>query len=115
MGMIEGATAATWTCPYYEVAIDLRFHSWILTTNSIDRVEQALLDRCRIVEIDHISEPHLLAAARRLASARLGEDAAELVVAEVRARLRRGRRMGLRQLARMIDAAEAAMMAPLLH
>jgi hypothetical protein len=115
MGMVEPAAAASWTCPYYEVAMDLRHHSWVMTANSVAHVEGALLDRCQVVTLDVVERAHVLTAARRMAVARLDEESAEFVVTEVERALRRGAQLGLRQLSRLVDAAEAAALAPRLH
>jgi hypothetical protein len=115
MGLIEPATAAAWVCPFYEVPIDLRHHSWVMTANSVATVEQALLDRCRVVALDALEPSHVLLAARRMAAARLDEEGAELVAEEVARALGRGVRLGLRQVSRLVEVAEAAAAAPMLH
>lgn len=116
MGMVEPSTARAWICPYHEIAVDLRWHSWVMTSNHISQVEQALLDRCHIIKLDAIGPEHLLQAARHMATSRLKDDeAAEIIVREVAARLRRGRQMGLRQISRLVEVAETALDAPVLH
>ncbi|WP_210528533.1 AAA family ATPase [Rubellimicrobium arenae] len=115
MGMIEPSTGAAWVCPYYEVAIDLRHHSWVMTTNSVMHIEQALLDRVRVIELDAVGQRDLVTTARRMAAVKLDEEGAELVAGEVERALKRGANLGLRQVARLVEAAEAAANRPVLH
>jgi ATP-dependent Lon protease len=49
--LIEPSTARAWTCPALQLPFDMRAVNWIMTTNSIDHMPQAFLDRCTLVRL----------------------------------------------------------------
>lgn len=115
IGMIEPSTAAAWTCPYFQVPVDLRHTSWIATTNNFSHIEQALLDRMVIVDVPDLTHQHLLGFAEREAKKRFDSEIAEVVVAQVNESLKQGHRLSLRHVVRLLDKAEEVTDRPMLH
>lgn len=115
MGMIEPSSAASWTCPYYQVPVDLRHVSWIATSNRLDGIEQALLDRMTVVELDDLTDRQILDFARYQASTRLGDDLVDTVLVHVENSIRGGRRLSLRHIVRVLDRVEEQLDRPRLH
>lgn len=115
MSMIEPSTAQAWPCPYYQLPFDLRNMSVVATCNNKAGIEQALLDRMTIVELPDLTPEQIIAFTRVRAGAQLGEEMAEAAVEAVQVRLRRGQRLSLRHVVRLIDSVEDAMQRPLLH
>lgn len=54
--LLEPATAADWSCPYFRVRFDMSLVSWILLTNSLTPLPEPLLSRCTILRLDRVSE-----------------------------------------------------------
>ncbi|WP_415182951.1 AAA family ATPase [Phaeovulum sp.] len=74
--MLEPLSAQAWSCPYFRVTFDMRWISWILTSNNRRRVPAPLLSRCRVVDVPPLSGAHLAHFARREGRVRgLSEDA----------------------------------------
>lgn len=115
MSMIEPSTAAAWTCPYFQVPVDLRHASWIATTNNFAHIEQALLDRMVIVDVPDLTHQHLLRFAEREAEKRFDGEIAGVIVAQVDKGLKQGHRLSLRHVVRLLDKAEEAADRPMLH
>ncbi len=115
MGMIEPSTAGAWTCPYFQVPVDLRHTSWIATTNNFAHIEQALLDRMVIVDVPDLTHQHLLGFAEREAKKRFEDEIVEIIVAQVDKGLEQGNRLSLRHVMRLLDKAEEAADRPMLH
>jgi hypothetical protein len=76
--MLEPTSARNWICPYYQIPINLSAVSWIMTTNSVDHMPQAFLDRCMVIEIGDPTLEHLVFAGKSMIAARLPEDLREL-------------------------------------
>ncbi|WP_405402602.1 AAA family ATPase [Paracoccus sp. Ld10] len=115
--MIEPSTARAWTCPYYQLPFDLRRVSWIMTTNSLDRVPAPLIDRCQVIRLPDPTPADLEVAASRMIGERTKDpdlrQVLEALVGEtLRQRRKTGRRTSLRQLERMVARLEAAGTAP---
>ncbi|WP_164512371.1 AAA family ATPase [Oceaniglobus ichthyenteri] len=115
MGMIEPSTAAAWTCPYFQVPVDLRHTSWVASTNDFAHIEQALLDRMTVIEIPNLTHQQLLGFAEREAKKRFDEEIVGAVVEQAERCLRRGYRLSLRHVVRLLDRVEEAADRPMLH
>lgn len=115
MSLLERSSAAEWICPYLKVPFDMTRISAILTCNEIDRIDQALLDRCTVIHIPPLSGDDLVAAAMRHAHGRLEHGATCLLHDHLRRLIRGGARPSLRAVTRMIERAEAAAELPLLN
>lgn len=68
--LLEPLSARTWSCPYYRVRFDMRWISWVLTSNNRRTVPAPLLSRCRVIDIPPLSGAHLAYFARREGTAR---------------------------------------------
>jgi len=116
--MIEPTTARAWVCPFYQLPFDLTRVSWIMTTNSVDRMPAAFLDRCKIIRLETPSFDHLAAAGRQLLRDSLPEDQRELGNALLREALHKlGKkhvRVSLRQLERMAETVVEGLSSPML-
>lgn len=115
MGMIEPSTARAWTCPYYQIPIDLRHVSWICTSNNISQIEQALLDRMTVIEVPDLTPPQLLDFVRREAINRFDADLVEDIVANIGETLQRGHRLSLRQAVKRLETLQIRIERPYLH
>lgn len=105
--MIEPSTAKAWVCPFYQLPFDLTGVSWIMTTNSLDGLPAALLDRCKIVRVDYPSVDQLYDAGARLIAIEITEGDQETALSVLRRGLQDRQRSGhptsLRDINRMID------------
>ncbi len=63
--LLETATAADWSCPYYRVRFDMSLISWILLTNSLDPLPEPLVSRCTILRLQEVELSDLIVFARR--------------------------------------------------
>lgn len=115
MGMIEPSTAASWTCPYFQVPVDLRHTSWIASTNDLSHIEQALLDRMVVVDVPDMTHQHLLDFVVRETKKRFDGELVGAVVEQVKKGLKQGHRLSLRHVVRLLDRVEEAADRPMLH
>lgn len=115
MSLIEPSTSRAWVCPHYQIPVDIRHVSWIATSNRIDNVEQALLDRMTIIDLPEMTHYQLLDFAAAQAAIRFGDDFSDIVVDRVRESLRRGHRLSLRHVVKVLDRVEEAVNRPLMH
>jgi hypothetical protein len=72
--MIEPTSARRWSCPFYQVPIDLTGVSWIMTSNSISQLPAAFLDRCKVVELGYPTPDQLVRVGWHMMQTRLPED-----------------------------------------
>jgi hypothetical protein len=115
MGMIEPSTAQAWTCPYYQIPIDLRHLSWICTSNNTAHMEQALLDRMKVVDVPDMTQQQLLDFVRLEAVKRFDADLVDYVVANIGETLRHGHRLSLRHAVKRLEALQIRIERPYLH
>lgn len=116
--MIEPTTALAWVCPFYQLPFDLTGVSWIMTTNSIDRMPAAFLDRCKIIRLETPSFDHLAAAGCQLLRDRLPDDlhdlGGELLNEGLRKLEKKHVRVSLRQVERMVETVVEGLSSPML-
>lgn len=99
--LLEPLSARTWNCPYYRVRFDMRWISWILTSNNRRAVPAPLLSRCRVLDIPPLSGAHLAYFARREGTARgLPADTVDALADMLRGA---GRGWDLRAVIKLID------------
>ncbi|WP_169798760.1 AAA family ATPase [Falsihalocynthiibacter arcticus] len=114
--MIEPTTARAWVCPFYQIPFDLTRVSWIMTTNSNDRMPAAFLDRCKVIRLDPPSFDHLATAGAHLLRDRLPEDQHDLGGELLNEGLRRigqkHARVSLRQVERMVETVIEGLSSP---
>lgn len=75
--MIEPATARGGVCPFCQIPFDPTGMSWVMTTNSIERMPAAFLDRCKLIRLETPSTV-ALTAGNGLLCTMLPEDACNL-------------------------------------
>ena len=51
LSLLEPMSAGSWTCPYFRVRFDLRWVSWVLTSNNLEPLPAPLLSRCHVLEL----------------------------------------------------------------
>ncbi len=115
MSIIEPSTSRYWTCPYYKVPFDMSAVSVIMTCNSLAGIDQPLLDRCRVIHIPDLTGDQIIAAVPGIVGDRLSGEAIALIQDHLGDLSRRGRRLSLRAVSRMIDGAVAVAEAPILQ
>lgn len=105
--MIEPTTARAWVCPFFQIPFNLTGVSWIMTTNSIERMPAAFLDRCKVIRLETPSFHHLAAAGTCLLHNRLPEGQRDLggeLLHDALIRLgEKHVRVSLRHVERMVD------------
>ncbi|OOY04596.1 hypothetical protein [Thioclava sp. F28-4] len=85
LSMLELLSARTWSCPYCRVRFDMRWISWIRSSNNRRAVPAPLLSRCRVLDVPSLSGAHLTYFARREGTARgLPADTVEALVGMLR-------------------------------
>ena len=106
-------SAQAWSCPFFRVRFDMRWISWILTSNNRRNVPAPLLSRCRVVDVPPLSGADLAHFARREGSARgLSED----VIATLAEMLEGSScRLDLRAVIKLIDGLCALENSPRAH
>jgi hypothetical protein len=114
--MIEPTTARAWVCPFYQIPFDLTRVSWVMTTNSIDQMPAAFLDRCKIIRLETPSLAHLAAAGTQLLRDRLPEDqrdiGCDLLQDALRSLDARQARVSLRCIERMVETVVEGLTGP---
>lgn len=107
--MIEPITARNWICPFHQIPFDLSGVSWVMTTNSIDRMPAAFLDRCRVVRVDGPNPEQLKALAGPLVARLVASDDEDIILTIVHQMLdrsfRRCETVSMRRLSRFIEDA----------
>ncbi len=114
--MIEPTTARAWVCPFYQIPFDLTGVSWVMTTNSIDQMPAAFLDRCKVIRLETPSMKHLAAAGTQLLRDRLPEDqrdiGCDLLQDALRSLDARQARVSLRCIERMVETVVEGLTGP---
>jgi ATP-dependent Lon protease len=114
--MIEPTTARVWVCPFYQIPFDLTRVSWIMTTNSIERMPAAFLDRCKIIRLESPGFDHLATAGARLFHNRLPDHqhdlGGELLNEGLRKLGQKHARVSLRQVERMVETVVEGLSSP---
>lgn len=111
--LLDQASARRWTCPASRVEFDMSKILWVLTTNTLNGVDPALLSRCRIFTVPRPSASHVAEIVRdRLFD--LDPDLAS-EVAEMVAREWSRRAITLRHVDAMVDKIKRALTGPRLH
>lgn len=73
--LLEPATAADWTCPYFRVRFDMSLLSWVLLTNTVAPLPEPLLSRCTILRLQEVDLADLIGFAAREGRARALSEA----------------------------------------
>lgn len=61
--LLEPLSAANWSCPYFEVAFDMSYVIWVMTSNNHRRLPEPLLSRCPPIRLRALSTADLTAFA----------------------------------------------------
>lgn len=117
--LIEPNTASAWTCPALQVPFDMRAVNWVMTTNSIDHMPQAFLDRCKLIELPEPTVDQLITKGLDLLRATIPpEDAnawGRVLENQLRTMSGKGQAMSLRKLRRLVERLTEAYYRPHLH
>lgn len=114
--LLEQLSAQRWTCPYFEVAFDMSWITWVLTSNDWRRLPEPLLSRCPPIHLPAPSLQHLDAFARREGGRRqLSQTAIEAIGIVLQRGTFSDHPPDLRAVIRMLDRAAMLERRPLLH
>lgn len=117
LALMEPSTARHWECPYFRLPFDMSKISWVLTSNTLNNVNAALLSRCQIIELPDVQPDQLVQFAERrgrqmqLSPVSIDAVSETLVIAPSVV----GRRFSLRDAIRMLERAQALENRPLYH
>ena len=104
--LLEPATAERWSCPYYEVAFDMRHVGWIMTVNDAQRLPEALRSRCPPLRLSALTRADLRDFASRQGARRgLSDASIDAILEVIDAYANRAQTPSLRSLIRMLDRA----------
>jgi hypothetical protein len=113
--LLERSTARHWSCPYFRIAFDMSWVTWVLTANTLRGLSEPFLSRCPLTELTALTQEHLIGVAEREGARRdLPEDAVDAVKGVIDA-IRTPHNVSLRSVVRMLDAVEHAVNRPVLH
>lgn len=115
--LMEPTTARRWVCPYYQIPFDMSRVNWIMTTNSLDGMPEAFLDRVRVVRLPDPTPEQVALAGRRMIKDRIADpddrEMAEAALSRLLGDLGRG--VSLRTASRAVDDIRAALETPALN
>lgn len=111
--LLDRSSASRWTCPALRVPFDMSQLLWVLTSNSLQEVDSALLSRVRVFHVPRPSADHV----RAIVLNRLGDLDPDLVdqAGEMIARAWSKKGMTLRQVDAMCERVRRAATGPMLH
>jgi ATP-dependent Lon protease len=112
---LERSTAAHWSCPYFRIAFDMSWITWVMTANSVEGLSQPFLSRCPPTHLSALSMEHLMGFAQREGARRDLPFAAIDAVKEVVEAIKTPHLISLRSVIRMLDSVEQNINRPLLH
>lgn len=113
--LLEKATAASWSCPYFRVPFDMSWIGWVMTANSLRGLPEPLLSRCPPLQLSYLTVEQLMDFAAREANRRGLPSVAADAVQEVIVATKKPHLISLRSVLRMLDAFEQTLHRPLLH
>lgn len=111
--LLDRSSSERWTCPALRLPFDMSRVLWVLTSNGLDGIDQALLSRVRVFRVPRPSAEHV----REIVLNRLSDLDPDLAehVAEMISEAWRRRSMTLRQVDAMCERARRAATGPRLH
>lgn len=77
LSLLEPGSAASWTCPFYRVPLNMRWITWVMTSNAIEGLPAPLMSRCVLIKLSEVSQVDLITFATR-EGARRGLEAASI-------------------------------------
>lgn len=113
--LLERSTATRWSCPYFRVVFDMSWVGWVMTANATAGLPAPFLSRVPPTMLPDLTRDHVLAFARRQASARGLPDVAVEAIVSALDTASDVRRPSLRTVTRMVERAEAVLARPPLH
>lgn len=111
--LLDRESAERWTCAATRIQYDMSKILWVLTSNTIQGIDPALLSRCMVFTVPR-PDPQHVATITRDALGDLDPDLADQA-AEMVAREWSRRSITLRQVDAMIDRIRRALTGPRLH
>jgi hypothetical protein len=111
--LLDLASASRWTCPALRIPFDMSRVLWVLTSNGLDGVDEALLSRLRVFHVPRPSAEHV----RSIVLHRLGDLDADLAEqsADLIGAAWSKRALTLRQVDAMCERVRRAVTGPMLH
>jgi hypothetical protein len=117
--LIEPSTARKWICPALQLPFDMRAVNWVMTTNTVDHIPQAFLDRCKLVELPEPSLSQLVIKGREMLGSAMPKADVEAWSGALESQLhvmsRQGQGMSLRKLKRLTSKLVEMRNRPQLH
>lgn len=105
LSMLEPETARAWRCPFYGIEFDLTNVNWVMTSNSLAGIPDALLSRLTVIKLENIRASEVPQITRLLASGRLHPEVTAFLSRSLVDRAKY-RRIDLRTIIRSIQRAE---------
>jgi ATP-dependent Lon protease len=113
--LLERSTAASWPCPYYQIAFDMSWMSWVMTANTTWGLSGPLLSRCPPLRLPALTRDQLMTfAAREVRRRDLPDDVRDAVL-QILSEESGSWQPSLRTALRMIERAEGVADRPVLH
>jgi len=113
LALLDRGSCRRWRCPALRVDFDLSRVTWVLTSNSTDTIDPALLSRVRTVNVPQPTAAHVVQIVRRRLSD-LDEDLADHA-ADLIATAWSKRSLTLRQVDAMCARVRRSLTGPQLH
>jgi len=116
LSLLEPATAARWSCPFYQIPFDMSQIGWVMTANSQRGLPDPLLSRCPPMYLPALTLSDLIGFAEREGKARgLTVPALDAVIETLHRQRGREGALSLRAVQRMLDRAERLERRPVLN
>ena len=114
--LLEAATARRWSCPFFEVPLDMSWVIWVLTSNNWRCLPEPLLSRCPPICLPALTLPNLIGFVHRQGRLRaLTDISVEVMIQALQMHSRHPERLSLRTAIRLLDRAAVLEAAPSLH
>lgn len=114
--LLEGMTARSWTCPYFQCGFDMSSINWVLTSNNHRDLPEPLLSRLHVIKLKTLSRDHLRQFITREAVKRkLSSESTENVATTIDQACRDGYQIDLRTVIRALELAENQQSRSTLH
>ncbi|MEP3667038.1 MAG: AAA family ATPase [Roseibium sp.] len=112
---LERMTAQSWTCPFFQVTMDMSWVSWVMTANDLSQLSGPLLNRVPPIEVTYPSPAHLRGFINRQAQLLGLPQEAVNAIHEAIEGAGPHSKTSLRTVKRMLDRADQILSAPMLH
>lgn len=103
--LLEPVSARNWSCSYFEVAFDMSFVVWVLTSNDYRLLPEPILSRCPPIQLQALSLSDLIGFARRHGQQKGLSAVSVDVIVEALHQTSRTADVSLRAVLRMLEKA----------